>query len=317
MHRLKKILVLEGGFNEEHKISLNTAKEVKKVLKKEKIFFKTLLVNPKKFENDIKKFSRDYICFNALHGTFGEDGTIQNILKKNNFRFTHSSILSSKKSFNKSLSKNIIRKIKIPTPDFFEININNLNNFLLLEAKKKYKSFVIKPNNSGSSFATNIVKDNNDLLFFIRNLNKYKKKLKNHSILIIEKFIFGKELTVSVLKKNSKNTPLGVTEIQSNNKFFDYQSKYTKGYSKHILPAKINKIQFNKCLNYAVKIHQKLNCNAISRSDFIYNNKEKKIYFLEINTQPGLTPISLVPEQARFKEITFADIVLELINNSK
>ena len=110
---------------------------------------------------------------------------------------------------------------------------------------------------------------------------------------------------------------MGVTEIQSNNKFFDYQSKYTKGYSKHIFPAKISKIQFNKCLNYALKIHKKLNCNVISRSDFIYNHKEKEIYFLEVNTQPGLTHISLVPEQARFKEITFAEIVLELINNSK
>ncbi len=108
---------------------------------------------------------------------------------------------------------------------------------------------------------------------------------------------------------------LEVTEIKTNNMYFDYKAKYTKGFAKHIIPADISKKNYAKCLDYALKAHNSLKCNCISRTDFIYNKKENEIYYLETNTQPGLTPMSLVPEQAKYQNIPFEQIVLSLINN--
>ena len=253
------------------------------------------------------------ICFNALHGPFGEDGKIQKILRKKKFKFTHSGINSSKVCFNKVKSKNKVRKINIPTPFSLEIKSNLININHLHIFKKKYNQFVIKPNESGSSFGIKIIKNDNDFKEIINNLNKYKKELKDHKSLIVEKYIEGKELTVAVMQIDNKLQALGVTEILSKNKFFDYKAKYSKGFSKHILPAKISKQIYNKCLKYALKAHKILNCNAISRSDFIYDQKNHTIYYLETNTQPGLTSISLLPEQAQFNNISFDEIVLHIL----
>ena len=310
---MTEILVLEGGFNEEHKISLNTANEVKKVFKKNKINYTSLIVHPQTFESVIDKYSNNLICFNALHGTFGEDGKIQKILKKKKFKFTHSGISASKNCFNKINSKNLLTKYKIPIPIFFEITPNFLNESNLNKYKKKLDKFIIKPNESGSSFGVRIIKTKNDFHNLIKNLKSYKKELKYHNSLIIEKYIDGKELTVSVLEIYNKLQSLEVTEIRSKNQFFDYKAKYSKGFAKHILPAKIPTNIYKKCLRFALKAHKILKCNTISRTDFIYDKKSKKIFYLETNSQPGLTAISLVPEQARFKNISFEEIILQLI----
>ncbi len=312
---MKKIIILEGGNNEEHKVSLESSKEVKKVLIKKKIEYQSIIVNPKTFKNKINKFSNKYIFFNALHGSFGEDGQIQKILSDNKYKYTHSGILSSKNSFNKIISKNKVSKKRIPTPSYLEFKAKLLNDKLLNKIKKKYKKFVIKPIKSGSSFGIKIIKNNYDLKLFLKNLPEYKKKLINHDKIIFEKFISGKELTVSVINLRGRLISLGVTEIKTKNEYFDYKAKYTKGYAQHIIPAKISKKNYNTCLAYALKIHKILKCNTISRSDFILNLKEDKIYYLETNTQPGLTPLSLLPEQAKYNNITFENLVLELISN--
>ena len=310
---MTEILVLEGGFNEEHKVSLTTAKEVKKVFKKNKINFRSLIVHPQTFENVIDKYSNKLICFNALHGTFGEDGKIQKILKKKKFKFTHSGIYASKNCFNKINSKNLLTKYKIPTPIFSKITPNFLNENNLKKYKKKLDKFIIKPNESGSSFGVRIIKTKNDFHNLIKNLKNYKKEIKYHNSLIIEKYIDGKELTVSVLEVYNKLQSLEVTEILSKNKFFDYKAKYSKGFAKHILPAKIPLNIYKRCLSFALRAHKILKCNTISRTDFIYDKNSNKIFFLETNNQPGLTAMSLVPEQARFKNISFEEIILQLI----
>ena len=128
---LKKILILQGGLNEEHKVSINTSKQIAKVLTKLKIKFKTLIVDPQTFEKKIIKFSNEYICFNALHGTFGEDGKIQKILKDNQFNFTHSNQFSSANCFNKFKSKKIVRKFNILTPSYKIIKCYELNSIIL------------------------------------------------------------------------------------------------------------------------------------------------------------------------------------------
>ncbi len=206
-------------------------------------------------------------------------------------------------------------KAKIPTPNFQVYKSKLLNAKNLEIIKKKYNKFVIKPAESGSSFAVSVIKNNNDYKKLLLNLKNYTKKISNHDPLIIEEYIDGVELTVSVLEIEKKLQALEVTEILTKTSFFDYKSKYTKGYSKHILPARISKKIYNQCLNYALKAHKILKCNVLSRSDFIYNLNKQKLYYLETNTQPGLTPISLVPEQAHFKNISFDKIVLELIKN--
>mgnify|MGYP001442716374 CR=1 FL=1 len=131
---------------------------------------------------------------------------------------------------------------------------------------------------------------------------------------MIEKYINGRELTVSVIEDKGISKPVEVTEIISKNNFFDYKSKYTKGFSKHILPAKLPKEIYKKCLKKAKIIHDTIGCKGISRSDFLYDEKQKKLFFLEINTQPGLTPISLVPEQLKYNKISFNLLISKILD---
>ncbi len=311
--KIKKIIILEGGFNEEHKVSLKTSKEIKKVFKKFKINFETLEVNPKNFSKVISKY-KGYQCFNALHGPFGEDGKIQRILKKNKIQFTHSGIRSSILCFDKFKAKNTILKNKILTPKFMQIKKKDINLESLNSIKKKFKKFVIKPNNSGSSFGVYIIKNNEDFKCFLKNLDKFKNDLSKHDLLLVEKFISGKELTVSTIDIFNKIEALAVTEIKPKNSFFDYQSKYSKGYSKNILPAQINSKDYKICLKLAEKVHKIFGCKSIARSDFILSSEDNKIYFLETNTQPGMTPLSLLPAQAKYKKISFDNIILNMIN---
>ena len=312
-----KVLILQGGYNEEHKVSLNTAKQIGRALKKLKIDFKNFIVNPNTFEKDILKYSNKYICFNALHGPFGEDGAIQKILKRNKFRFTHSNQTSSKNCFDKVKSKKIVNKFKIKTPIFKIVNCKEITSSFLLLIKKKYSKFVLKPVSSGSSYGLKIIKSKKDLNIFLNDLPTYKKNFDSKEKFLIEKFIQGIELTVSVLEKNSKPKSLAVTEIVSLNSTYDYQAKYSKGFSKHFIPARISKKNYKKCLSLALKIHKIFKCKTLSRIDFIFNKEQEKFYFLEINSQPGMTKLSLLPEQAEFQNIEFENIILNLIDNAK
>ena len=314
---MTKILILQGGFNEEHEVSLNTSKEIVKVFKKLKINFKTLIVNPITFKDDILEFSNDHICFNALHGTFGEDGKIQKILKRNKFKVTHSNPNSSLNCFNKIKSKEIISRQNISTPKYDVIKIKDIDENYLKKIKIKFGKFIIKPASSGSSNGLVIIKSNRDLLSFSKKLKKFKYNFKKNEKFLIEQYISGIELTVSVIKTELNYQPLEVTEIVSLNKSYDYQAKYTKGFSKHFIPARISKQNYKQCLELSLKIHKIFKCNTLSRIDFILCKKENKIYFLEINSQPGMTKMSLLPEQATFKKIKFESIVKELIDNSK
>ena len=310
----KKILILEGGNNEEHDVSLVTSREIQKILNQNKLKFKILRVNPKNFHKKIINY-KNFVCINALHGPFGEDGQTQKILKKNKIPFSHSNIKSSNLCFNKSASKREIIKNKLMSPKFYLLNINDLNEKKLITIKSKLKKFVIKPNRSGSSFGIKIIKNQKEFDILISNIEEFKKELNNHKEILIEEYISGKELTVSTIKLDKKIHALAVTEIKSKNNFFDYKAKYSKGYAKHILPAKLNKINYAKCLKFATKAHKLLGCNSLARTDFIFDTKKNKIFFLETNTQPGLTPISLLPEQANYKGLPFSEIIFILIKN--
>ena len=311
----KKIVILEGGNNEEHEVSKKSSKEIQKTLNKLKINYTILNVNPKNFKKDIIKY-KNHVCFNALHGPFGEDGQIQRILKKYKIKFTHSNSKISSNCFNKIITKKIISNNKILTPKFILLKTNELDKNKITKIKKTFGKFVIKPVRSGSSFGIKIIKNNKDLKIFLANIENFKKELKNHKDIMIEEFISGKELTVSTIDFFGKIQSLAVTEIKYNNSFFDYKSKYSKGYSMHILPAKISKKNYKECMNAASVSHKALGCNAIARTDFILSSRNNKIYFLETNTQPGLTSMSLFPEQAKFMKISLENIVLGILKNT-
>ena len=310
----KKFLILEGGNNEEHDVSLVTSREIQKILNQNKLKFKILRVNPKNFHKKIINY-KNFVCINALHGPFGEDGQTQKILKKNKIPFSHSNIKSSNLCFNKSASKREIIKNKLMSPKFYLLNINDLNEKKLITIKSKLKKFVIKPNRSGSSFGIKIIKNQKEFDNLISNIEEFKKELNNHKEILIEEYISGRELTVSTIKLDKKIQALAVTEIKSKNNFFDYKAKYSKGYATHILPAKLTRVNYSDCLKFAINAHKILGCNSIARTDFIFDTKKNKIFFLETNTQPGLTPISLLPEQANYKGLSFSEIIFILIKN--
>jgi len=307
-----KVLVLEGGNNEEHEVSLATAKEVKNSLLNLNIDYEVMNVSPDTFEKDISKFDSSYICFNALHGTFGEDGKIQKILEKENFKHTHSGIKASDISFDKALTKKAIQYTSILTPKSLTLNYQEIDRKTLFDIFLKFGSFVIKPISSGSSYGVRIFKNENSIVSFLKDYDDYSKVYQKHQMLLIEKFIEGRELSVSVIERDRISYPVEVTEIISNNSFFDYESKYTVGFSRHIVPAQLPEHIYDKCKTVAKFVHDKLKCKGISRSDFIYDNNEN-IFFLEINSQPGLTHTSLLPEQFKYNGISFDDLILNLI----
>ena len=308
-----KVLVLEGGCNEEHEVSLATSKEVKNSLSNLNLEYDVINVSPDTFAKDITKFNAEYICFNALHGTFGEDGKVQRILKKANFKHTHSNTKASSISFDKALTKKEILNTSIVTPKSLTLNYQEINDKILFDFFFKFGSFVIKPISSGSSYGVKILKDEKSIYSFLKNYDAYSKIYQKHQVLLIEKFIQGRELSVSVIEKNKISYPVEVTEIIPNNSFFDYESKYTLGFSRHILPAQLPKHIYDKCKADAKLVHDQLKCQGISRSDFIYDDNNENIFFLEINSQPGLTPTSLLPEQFKYKGISFDDLILNLI----
>ncbi len=302
---MKKILILGGGFSKEREISLITAKSVLKALKKKN--YKVTIAEPNgSLLNKIKIFKPD-VVFNALHGRFGEDGYIQAILEAAKIKYTHSGVLSSYIAMDKEISKKIFLKNKIFTPKYIKFKFN-LRNFpekkILLKVKKKLKfPAVIKPINEGSSVDVYICNEKN----FIKNL----KKLKQYREVLIEEFIGGREIQVAILGKRK----LGVIELVPKRKFYDYQAKYSsKAKTKHIIPVNLNKKDYEKVQNIALKAHNLIGCKGVTRSDFKFY--KGKFFLLEINTQPGMTSLSLVPEIAAYKGMSFINLIEWIIKDA-
>ena len=291
----KKILILGGGISKERQISLETAKQVKKALKKKyRVLQSDLDIN---FENKLKYFKPE-VVFNALHGRFGEDGYAQTILENNKIKYTHSGILSSALAMDKIASKKIFNKNNLLTPKFIKFNNNSeVNSKLKNKIRKKLKfPVVIKPINEGSSVGVYISTE--------KNLKKNLIKLRKYKEIIIEEFINGREIQVAILGKKK----LGAIELKPKRKFYDYKAKYdTKSKTEHIIPINLTKKSLNKVLNIALKAHKLLNCKGVTRSDFKFF--KKKFYLLELNTQPGMTKLSLVPEIAAYKGMNFLELL--------
>ncbi len=294
----KRILIISGGISKERKISLNTGKQVGKELSKNN--YNVKIIEPdSKLLDEIKRF-RPNIIFNALHGQFGEDGYIQTILETTKIPYTHSGVISSSIAMDKELSKKIFIQNNILTPKYFLYRFNKSNSELINSISKKLKfPVVLKPLNEGSSVNVFICTKSN-VLKKINLLKDYKK-------IIIEKFVPGREIQAAII--GSKK--LGAIELVPKRKFYDYQAKYnSKAKTKHIIPVDLIKKDFKKLMNLTLKAHKLIGCRGVTRSDFKFY--KGKFYLLEINTQPGMTNLSLVPEIAAYHGIKFIKLI-ELI----
>ena len=299
----KKNLILAGGFSREREISLRTAKAVNREIKKKYI---TKICEP---DGNLVKNLRKYkpnIVFNALHGRYGEDGYVQAVLESEKIKYTHSGVLSSSIAIDKEISKKIFIKNKILSPKYFKFKFKNkINKNEIINKVKKKIGFpvVIKPFNEGSSVEVYICKKES----FYKNL----LKLAPYKEIMIEKYIPGREIQVAILGKKK----LGAIELKPKRKFYDYKAKYnSQSKTEHIIPVKINKNDMDKLMNLAFKAHVAIGCRGATRSDFkFYNNK---FYLLEINTQPGMTSLSLVPEIAKYNHISFINLIDWMIKDA-
>ena len=243
-----------------------------------------------------------------MHGKYGEDGIAQSFFEYLKIPYTHSGVLSSMNSMDKSISKIFFKRNKILTPRSFTLKFNQYKSSYLKKLINKHKlnfPIVVKPINEGSSIGVKICEN-------FKNLDKSSKKLiKIYKELIFEKFIAGQEIQVALIKGKA----IGAIELKPKRSFYDYKAKYLKSAkTSHIMPANISKKEYQKVLQISQKANKVLNCRGVTRCDFKLLNK--KFYLLEINTQPGMTNLSLVPEIAKYAGISFKDLVNIIIQDA-
>tara|TARA_B100001175_G_C19499054_1_gene637008 strand:+ start:819 stop:1751 length:933 start_codon:yes stop_codon:yes gene_type:complete len=302
----KKILVILGGSSKEREVSLDSGRSCITALNK--MGYNSIKFDPKENSlTNIKKINPD-IIFNALHGKDGEDGNIQSFFEYLKIPYTHSGVLPSMIAMDKYLSKRLFEQNNIKTPKYFLFSkINNLIINFKKEIKKNKLNFpiVVKPNNEGSSIGVKICKNFESLQ------KEFKKLNKVYDNLLFETYIPGQEIQVALLGGKS----IGAIELKPKRKFYDYQAKYKKSANTlHIMPAPIDKKKYNEVLRISEKAYKTLKCKGIARCDFRYY--KNNFYLLELNTQPGMTSLSLVPEIAKYSNISFKKLVQWMINDS-
>ena len=297
------VLLLKGGYGSEREVSLKSADICAKTLRKANFKVTEFDIATMKIV-DLVNIKAD-VCFNALHGDIGENGSLQGFLNLLKLPYTHSGVEASAIAMNKIHFKRIITNATENTTDpiCFPETLK-----LTPEGKLHNKEFsdpyIIKPIKGGSSVGVKIIKDP----------MKESSLTLNYKELMAEIYVGSKELTVTVLK----DKPLCVTEIeaQKNEAFYNYNAKYEKNGSLHRIPAKIPTNIYEQSMSWALKAHDIIGCKGISRSDFRYDHKNKQLYLLELNTQPGMTDTSLSPEQALYCGISFEEMVTTLIEEA-
>ena len=298
----KKILILSGGISKERLISLDTGIQVAKELKKNG--YRVKISEPDhNLAKNIKSFNPS-IIFNALHGQFGEDGYIQTILERFKIPYTHSGVIASSLAMDKEISKKIFIQQNIKTPKYITYSYNISSHRLITGIKKKLKfPVVVKPLNEGSSVNVYICNE--------KNIIKILNSIKNYKKVMIEEFIGGREIQVAIMG----NKKLGAIELRPKRKFYDYQAKYNlNAKTQHIIPVDLPKNKINQVLQIAHKAHKIIGCRGVTRSDFKFFNG--KFYLLEINTQPGMTKLSLVPEIAAYRGINFIKLIEWILDDA-
>lgn len=295
----KKVMVLMGGFSSEREVSIDSGRGVAAALERRGYNVVTHnLTDTQKFITALNN-EKPNVVFNALHGNWGEDGTVPALLDLLQIPYTHSGVLASAVGMNKHLTKLIAEEAGVKTASGKKMTAKE---FIKI-APTLELPFVVKPVSDGSSVGVFIVTKPEDI-FKIRYADPETE-------LLIEKYIEGQDLTVMCYEGKAHV----VTEMKAKSGFYDYEHKYTSGMTDHILPAEIPASATKTCLAYAETMHNKLGCKTVSRSDFRYNKKDGVI-FLEINTHPGMTALSLVPEQAKYIGVSYEDLCQNLVEEA-
>ena len=297
------VAVLMGGWSAEREVSLMSGKGVVEALR-ERGWTKVTPVDMDRNIGAVLTALRPDVVFNALHGTPGEDGTVQGMLDLMQMPYTHSGCTTSAIAIDKELTKAVLvpHGIRMPAGRM-------VDSVSLYEGDPMARPYVLKPVNEGSSVGVAIVTDDSNVGKPIS--AKAEGPWKHFKRLLAEPFIRGRELTVAVLIDEA----LCVTELKPKAGFYDFDAKYTDGLTTHICPAEVPANITKAMLDMALASHRLLGCKGASRSDFRWDDElgEAGIYLLEINTQPGMTALSLVPEQARQRGIDYGDLVERLI----
>lgn len=247
---------------------------------------------------EVLKLEKPDVVFNALHGRYGEDGCIQGLLEILKIPYTHSGVMASAVAMDKPLAKVIFATAGLKVPVGRVVTSEEL-----LKGDPMPRPYVAKPANEGSSVGVHIIKDGHEPLVI-----GHEQK---DTVWLVEEYIEGREITVAVLD----GKPLGVTEIRPKSGFYDYENKYTDGKTEHLCPAPLTPKEYADVMQMALDAHNAIGCRGLSRSDFRYDGKD--FYILEINTQPGMTSLSLSPEIAASVGMSFNQLVQKLIDGAR
>jgi len=293
------VAVLMGGWSKEREVSLVSGAAVATALKDTGFQVTEIDVHQDAAALLTQLYPIPDKVFNALHGRFGEDGCVQGFLNILGVPYTHSGVLASALAMDKPMSKRVFKEVGITVADHQILTREQLSQTVFGS-----KPHVIKPLNEGSSVGVNIIFEGD-------RYTPTEKEWPFGSHVMAEQYISGRELTVAVMGERA----LGVTEIKTGRRFYDYDAKYSDGGSIHQVPAQLPQDIYDEAMRISVLAHKTLGCRGISRADMRYDGKD--LYLLEVNTQPGMTPTSLVPEQASYANISFENLVVWLVEHAE
>jgi D-alanine-D-alanine ligase len=302
---VRHVAMLMGGFSSERPVSLSSGNACADAL--EGVGYKVTRVDVGHDIASVLGELKPDVAFNALHGPFGEDGTIQGILEYLEIPYTHSGVLASALAMDKAQAKIIAKAAGIPIAEQ-----RLMNRFDFTSSHPMKPPYVVKPVREGSSFGVVMVKEDQSHPPQIITSSEWRYG----DSVMVERYVYGRELTCGVMG----DVALGVTEVvPQGHAFYDYDSKYVKGGSKHVIPAQISPNIYQKVQTLALKAHQAIGCRGVSRSDFRYDDRfseNGELIWLEINTQPGMTPTSLVPGMAEHAGHSFGEFLKWMVEDA-
>jgi len=296
----KRVAVLMGGWSAEREVSLDSGRLVSVAL--QELGHEVIPIDVNRDLNQLTAALtlKPDVAFNALHGVGGEDGVVQGLLEILGIPYTHSGVDSSAIAMNKVLSRRVFEQEGIGVPPWKVISRQDLD-----MAHPMPMPYVIKPINEGSSKGVYIIRSEEDFKIF-------QREWAFGNVLLIEKYIAGREIQVGVMGDRA----MGAIEIRPREAFYDYTAKYTPGRAEHLMPAPLAPIAYEKVMDLALRAHRVLGCRSVSRSDFMYDEAEDQFYLLELNTQPGLSPLSLLPEIVAHEGISFNQLISWMLDQA-
>ena len=292
------VAVLMGGWSAEREVSLVSGAAVANALSNAGYQVTSIDVQRDMSRLLTRLYPKPDTVFNALHGRYGEDGCVQGLLNILDIPYTHSGVLASALAMDKPMAKRLMKDVGIKVADHQIVTREEMTNGGVMDAP-----YVIKPLNEGSSVGVSIVHEDD-------HFDLAAAEWRYGEQVMVERYIAGRELTVAVMGDRA----LSVTEIDTQRRFYDYDAKYAQGGSRHQVPADLPTDVYDEALRISLLAHETMGCRGVSRSDMRYDGTN--LYMLEVNTQPGMTPTSLVPEQAAHVNISFEDLVSWMVEHA-